>query len=437
MPEYPLQLRRGPLAGVPALAAGELVLSSDQYRLLVGDGAAARVLGVQHKLDATAAPGVGDDAADGFSPGSLWVDVTGDTAYVCVDSIAGAAVWSEVGGGGGGGGGTVTSVNLTAPAAGITVSGGPITTSGSITLALADDLAAVEGLATTGLVRRTAANTWTAGTAIATAEIANDAVDNTKLRNSAALSVIGRSANSTGDPADIAAGTDGHVLRRSGTSLGFGTLASGAFSNNTVAPARVAFAASPRLLGRTTAGAGQGEEITVGTGLSLSGGALACTVAAGTPIPAGALMAFAMNAVPSGWLACNGAAVSRTTYGDLFAAIGTTYSPGDGSTTFGVPNLQRRTLIGSGGTQVSGPATTVGSTGGTETHTLSTAEIPVHNHGVTAIFRTANVTGNGGGFEIGDAGSSSPGATATTSSGGGGQHNNMQPSMTVLWCIKT
>jgi hypothetical protein len=62
--------------------------------------------------------------------------------------------------------GTVTSVNLTAPAAGITISGGPVTASGSITLALSDDLAAVEGLATTGIVRRTAANTWSAGTAV-------------------------------------------------------------------------------------------------------------------------------------------------------------------------------------------------------------------------------------------------------------------------------
>lgn len=62
--------------------------------------------------------------------------------------------------------GTVTSIDLTAPAAGITVSGGPVTTSGSITLALADDLAAVEGLSTTGIVRRTASNTWTAGTAV-------------------------------------------------------------------------------------------------------------------------------------------------------------------------------------------------------------------------------------------------------------------------------
>lgn len=66
----------------------------------------------------------------------------------------------------GGGSGTVTSVGITAPAAGITVSGSPVTSSGSITLALADDLAAVEGLTTTGIVRRTASNTWSAGTGV-------------------------------------------------------------------------------------------------------------------------------------------------------------------------------------------------------------------------------------------------------------------------------
>ena len=64
------------------------------------------------------------------------------------------------------GSGSVTSVDLTQPAAGITVSGGPITTSGSITLALANDLAAVEGISGTGIIRRTAADTWSAGTAV-------------------------------------------------------------------------------------------------------------------------------------------------------------------------------------------------------------------------------------------------------------------------------
>lgn len=62
--------------------------------------------------------------------------------------------------GAGTGSGTVTSVDITAPAAGITATGGPITSSGSITLALANDLAALEGLGSTGLAARTATDTW-------------------------------------------------------------------------------------------------------------------------------------------------------------------------------------------------------------------------------------------------------------------------------------
>ena len=68
-----------------------------------------------------------------------------------------------------GGGGTVTSITLTQPAAGLTItgSGTPITSSGTPTFALANDLAAVEGLSSTGLVRRTGTDTWSAGTAVA------------------------------------------------------------------------------------------------------------------------------------------------------------------------------------------------------------------------------------------------------------------------------
>lgn len=67
------------------------------------------------------------------------------------------------------GSGTVSSVNITAPAAGITASGGPVTSSGAITLSLANDLAAIEGLSTTGIVRRTGTDTWSAGAAVALA----------------------------------------------------------------------------------------------------------------------------------------------------------------------------------------------------------------------------------------------------------------------------
>ena len=88
-----------------------------------------------------------------------------------------------------------------------------------------------------------------------TAAIGANTVTNADLRDSAALSVIGRSANSSGDPADIAAGTDGHVLRRSGTTLDFGTLASGAFANNTINYSALVNAGAAGLLGATAAGA--------------------------------------------------------------------------------------------------------------------------------------------------------------------------------------
>lgn len=64
-------------------------------------------------------------------------------------------------------------------------------------------------------------------------------VTDAKLRDSSALSVIGRSANSLGDPADIAAGTDGFVLRRSGTSLGFGEVATAGIANDAVTTAKI------------------------------------------------------------------------------------------------------------------------------------------------------------------------------------------------------
>ena len=71
-------------------------------------------------------------------------------------------------------------------------------------------------------------------------------------------------------------------------------------------------------------------------------------------VPPGAIMPFAMNSAPSGWLAADGAAVSRSTYAALFAAIGTTHGTGDGSTTFNLPDLQGIFVRGSGSQTISG-----------------------------------------------------------------------------------
>lgn len=100
---------------------------------------------------------------------------------------------------------------------------------------------------------------------VPTGAIADDAVTDGKLRNSAALSVIGRSTNSTGDPADIAAGTDGHVLRRSGTSLGFGTTATAGIADNAVTNAKLRDSASLSVIGRSANSSGDPADIAAAT----------------------------------------------------------------------------------------------------------------------------------------------------------------------------
>jgi phage-related tail fiber protein len=62
--------------------------------------------------------------------------------------------------------------------------------------------------------------------------------------------------------------------------------------------------------------------------------------------PPGMVQAFAQSTAPAGWLLCNGAAVNRTTYSDLFAAIGTVYGAGDGSSSFNLPDLRGEFLRG-------------------------------------------------------------------------------------------
>ena len=89
-----------------------------------------------------------------------------------------------------------------------------------------------------------------------------NAVVDADIRQSAGLSVIGRSASTTGNVADITAANDGDVLRRSGTSLGFGTVATAGIANSAVTYAKIQnVSATQRVLGRNTAGAGVTEEV--------------------------------------------------------------------------------------------------------------------------------------------------------------------------------
>jgi len=95
-------------------------------------------------------------------------------------------------------------------------------------------------------------------------------------------------------------------------------------------------------------------------------------------LPAGTIVAFAGVKVPYGWLVADGSAVSRSKYAGLFAAIGTTYGAGDGTTTFNVPDLRGRAALGRAD---SGLASQLGASGGALDHTHEVA-IPQHAHTV-------------------------------------------------------
>lgn len=97
--------------------------------------------------------------------------------------------------------------------------------------------------------------------------------------------------------------------------------------------------------------------------------------------PVGGIISYAGSTAPNGWLMCDGSAISRTTYEELFSTIGTTYGSGDGSTTFNIPDLKGRTIVGVGESSATGhTAHTLGQSEGEETHTLDINEIPSHNH---------------------------------------------------------
>ena len=88
-------------------------------------------------------------------------------------------------------------------------------------------------------------------------------------------------------------------------------------------------------------------------------------------VPTGTVISSASSATPTGYLYCNGAAVSRATYADLFSAIGTTYGTGDGSTTFNLPNYSNYNFVTSNTVSVKGTGKSLGLTNGSTNYGLT------------------------------------------------------------------
>lgn len=96
------------------------------------------------------------------------------------------------------------------------------------------------------------------------------------------------------------------------------------------------------------------------------------------PLPVGVQVPFGGNTIPDGWLLCDGRAVSRTTYKELFAVIGTTYGSGDGKTTFNLPDKRGRVSVGHNSYDVT--FNTLGAKGGAKTVQLRIEHMPSHTH---------------------------------------------------------
>ena len=186
---------------------------------------------------------------------------------------------------------------------------------------------------------------------------------------------------------------------------------------------------------------------------ALTIGGVALTAAS---LPAGAITIYAGSSAPTGYLMCDGSNVSRTTYATLFSAISTTYGSGDGSSTFGIPDIRGRVVAGKESSStlltsaVNGDINggTLGDTGGSQSHTLTNSQLPEHTH---LPLRTGEAN-NASGTSVEGLSRSGTGSAATTASDysgtagemvnpdrtavtGGQAHNNVQPTIILNYII--
>jgi len=169
----------------------------------------------------------------------------------------------------------------------------------------------------------------------------------------------------------------------------------------------------------------------------------------------GEIKMWGTASAPTGYLLCNGTAVSRSTYAALFAVYGSTFGAGDGSTTFNLPDFRDRMPIGAGSTYA------LATTGGSASTTLITANLPSHNHTATstttitdsghAHLSNAGVNPSGGGTLAGgsslgigsiNTSTATTGITASTSTttantGSGTAVTTISPYLGIYYIIKT
>lgn len=155
----------------------------------------------------------------------------------------------------------------------------------------------------------------------------------------------------------------------------------------------------------------------------------------GDTLPIGTIVPFGSNTVPENWLLCDGSAVSRTTYQDLFNTIGITFGQGDGFETFNLPDLRDKVPVGKDSNDTD--FNLLGNTGGEKKHTLTIQEMPSHRHGHTNNLWAQNE--GYGNINVGPstlANRANVVSTNSTTTGGGEPHNILQPYIVINYIIK-
>jgi len=430
-----------------------------------------------NKLDATVNPAANNDNSQGYAVGSLWINITSKLVFICVDASGAAAVWTRFQPYGG---------PLTSIASLTTAANQMLYTTGVDTYAttaltpfsrtLLDDTDASTWLSTLGVSTfvKTILDDTDASTVLSTLGVSTyiktllDDADATTARATLGVS-IGTQVQAWDQELDALAS-----VTSAANKLPYFTGTGSATTTDLTSAGRALIDDVDTTAQRATLGLGSmalqnstsvaitggtltGTSVTGMTDITIADGGTGASDASGArtnldvyskaevdagfgavaSVPSSAIMPFARSTAPTGWLECDGSAVSRTTYSVLFGIVSTTYGSGNGTTTFNLPDLRGEFIRGwdHGKGTDSGRALGSSQTDALSSHTHTVID-PGHKHAIGVSYigsgnsSTGGYAGNGSNLDTTTSG------TGITIAATGGIETRPR-NFAFMYCIKT